>query len=191
MITENVATDNLIRSIDDARQLFESRFVELSSKAKHIFRDYKPEARDEAVANVLADTWEQFVSLVERALANDTLLTTTFHFACKRTRSGRQSGKVKNSAYKELFNHAKRVSDLPMDAFVSDRVGVYEAVQFRVDTADWLDQLPENHRNRAIDLASGESPSDLASRWCVSRAAVTGEKRYLESSYAEFMSIPE
>ena len=33
---------------------------------------------------------------------------------------------------------------------------------------------------RALDLASGEAPSDLATRWKVSRAAVTGEKRILK-----------
>ena len=179
--------DGLIRSIEEGQILFESRYDEFTAKARHSFRDYKPEARAEAIQNALCDTWENFASLIERALANDTLLTTTFYFACKRTRSGRDASKIKSTGHKELFNHARQHNSIDMDAFVSDRDSVFTHVAFKIDTQDWLDRLPANHRTRALALASGESPSDLAIQWGISRAAVSIEKRYLESSYASFI----
>lgn len=187
MMTEATTTDNLIETIDQARDLFESRYDELTARAEHYFRALKPEAKDDAVSNTMADTWFHFRRLVERAIATDTLLTTTFVFACKHTRAGRNSGNIKSSSKKELFNHAKRHNSIIMETFVDDHVSVFDAVSFKVDTEDWIDHLSDNHRARALDLASGESPSELATRWRVSRAAVTGEKRYLEASYTAFM----
>ena len=38
-------------TLTEARERFEERFPEFQNKAKAYFQDYKPEAKDEAVAN--------------------------------------------------------------------------------------------------------------------------------------------
>ena len=58
-------------TMTEARARFETRFPELQSKAKAYFADYKPEAKDEAVANSLFLTWHHFVSLIEKGKADD------------------------------------------------------------------------------------------------------------------------
>jgi hypothetical protein len=186
MIPVSVTTDTLIRTIEEGKALFEARHTELWHRAHAYFRDMTPEARDEAVANALFLTWQDFVSLIERALANDTLLSTTFAFACRRTRSGRTGGKTAYSGGKELFNHARRHS-LDMDAFVADRTSVFDAVAFKVDTESWLESLPESHRTYAVEMAEGMDTKDIAARHHVTPPAVSMRRKDLKASYEKFM----
>jgi hypothetical protein len=182
--------DTLIRNIEDGRALFAARYAELFERANKYFRDYRPEARDEAIANVMAMTWEDFTRLIERALADDTLLTTTFYFACKRTRSGRMAGKASYSGGKELWNHGTRHS-LNMDAFVSDRTGVFDTVRFKLDTETWFERLSDSDRSYALEMSDGLSTSEIAQRHQVSSAAVSMRRAKIKTSYQEFMKESE
>ena len=54
--------DLTMLTMTEARERFEARFPEFQNKAKAYFHEYKPEAKDEAVANSLFLTWHHFVS---------------------------------------------------------------------------------------------------------------------------------
>ncbi|MGO8900529.1 MAG: hypothetical protein ACLQU5_19605 [Isosphaeraceae bacterium] len=180
-------------TMTEARARFEARFPEFQNKARAYFADYKPEARDEAIANSLFLTWHHFTALIEKGKADDALLTSTFYFACRQTRSGRMMRTVKASKSRELFDHSRKtgeaiVTGVDWEAFVSKRNTVPEIVAFRVDTQAWLDSLTENQRQRAMDLAEGTSTKELAKRWNVSAPAVSLYRRQLNESYERFMS---
>jgi hypothetical protein len=100
---------------------------------------------------------------------------------------------VKYGHSRELFDHARKggevvVSGVDLDAYVSRRASVLDAVAFRIDTRDWLDSLTERQRSRAIDLAEGRSTSECAERWGVSEPAVSQYRRQLNESYERFTS---
>ena len=69
----------------------------IPEQGKAYFADFKPEAKDEAIANSLFLTWHHFVSLVNCGKADDALLNSTFYFSCRQTRSGRMMRAVKAS----------------------------------------------------------------------------------------------
>jgi hypothetical protein len=180
-------------TMDQARTRFEERFSELQNKAKAYFNDCRPEARDEAVANSLFLTWHHFVALVRNGKADDTLLTSTFYYSCRQTRSGRMMKTVKGSRFRDLFDHERRnghaiVCGLDLDAFVAERDTIPDIVSFRIDTPAWLDSLTETQRRRALDLAEGTSTKELAQRWNVSAPAVSFYRRQLNESYERFMN---
>lgn len=186
-----ITTTDLIRTIDEARVLFENRSQELIDRAQLYFRDYKPEARDEAVANTLFFTWEDFARLINRALANDTLLTTTFCFACRRTRSGRMVQAEKHSGKKELWTHSRPDNSLDMDAFIRDQTPVFDAVCFKLDTQSWLDSLPDSDRSYAVEMADGSTTNEIAQRHNVSAPAVSMRRAKIKTSYQTFMQGDE
>ena len=160
-------------TLSEARERFEARFPEFQNKAKAYFQDYKPEAKDEAVANSLFLTWHHFVSVVENGKADDTLLTSTFFFSCRQTRSGRMMRAVKASKSRELWDHAHKtgeaiVTGIDLDALVSKHSTVLDIVAFPIDTQAWLESLTEHQRQRAMDLAEGHGTKELAMCWNVS-----------------------
>jgi hypothetical protein len=180
-------------TMTEARARFEERFPEFRNKAQAYFRDYTPEAKDEAVANTLFLTWHHFTRLVRKDRADDKLMTNVFWFSMRQTRSGRTMKCVRNGHFRELFDHARNggeviVTGVNLDAYVSRRDTVLDIVSFRVDTRAWLDSLTEHQRNRAIQLAEGHTTQELAKRWGVSEPAVSLYRRQLNRSYQRFMS---
>jgi hypothetical protein len=180
-------------TMTEARARFEERFFELQNKAKAYFVDYKPEAKDEAVANSLFLTWHHFAALVEAGKADDALLTSTFYFACRKTRAGRMMRAVKGSKFRELWEQARKngeaiVTGIDLDAFITKRSAVLEIVAFRMDTKAWLDSMTEHQRQRAMDLAEGHGTKELAQRWNVSASAVSLYRRQLNENYERFMN---
>ena len=178
---------------DRVRVRFEERFPELQNKARAYFEDCKPEAKDEAVANSLFLTWHHLTRLVNDGKADDELLTSTFWFSVRQTRSGRMMRTVKNSHSRELFDYARKgghviLRGVDLDVYVGRRNAVPDIVAFRIDTQAWLDSLTEHQRHRAIDLADGRTTQECAKNWGVSEAAVSLYRRQLNRSYERFMS---
>src|SRR5262245_21453756 len=157
-------------TMNDARARFEERFLEFRNKAGTYFGGYTPEAKDEAIANSLFLTWHHFTGLVRKGNADDKLLTSTFYYSMRQTRSGRMMRTVRCGHFRELFDHARNgveaiVTGLNLDAYVSRHTTVLDVVAFRLDTRDWLDSLTEKQRQRAVDLAEGRSTQECARDW--------------------------
>jgi hypothetical protein len=177
-------------TMDQARARFEERFRELQNKARAYFRDYTPEARDEAVSNSLYLTWHNFMPLVECGKADDALLTSTFYYSCRATRSGRVMRAVKHSKFRELWSHMERdMRGLDLDSFVHERNSVPDIVSFRLDTPAWLDSLTPAQRERALVLGQGTDTKEVARMFNVSAPAVSQWRKTLEASYRQFMSV--
>jgi hypothetical protein len=177
----------------EARARFEERFPEFRNKARRYFSDYKPEAKDEAIANSLFLTWHHVTALVRKGKADDRLLTSAFYFSLRQTRSGRMMRTVKHCHFRDLLDRARKggeaiVTGINLDAYFNRRTSVPDTVAFRIDTRDWLDSLTEQERGRAIDLADGRTTQECAERWGVSEPAVSQYRRKLNRSYERFMS---
>ena len=106
------------------------------------------------MANSLFLTWHHFTALIKNGKADDQLLTSTFYYSCRQTRSGRMMRTVKASKSRDLWDHALKgghavVTGIDLDAYVSNRTTVQDVVAFRIDTHAWLDSLTEHQRQRA------------------------------------------
>jgi hypothetical protein len=187
MISANGRTDNRVPCIEDARARFSDRFPELQSKAKAYFRDYTPEAKDEAIAAVLFLTWHYFLALVKKGRGDDSLLTSAFHFSCRQTRCGRKLRTVKHDHSRELFDRVPVANGINLDAYVSRRTNVADVVAFRVDTQTWLHSLTDQQQRRATELSEGYSTGECARRWGVTPGAVSICRQQLHRSYRRFV----
>jgi hypothetical protein len=179
-------------TLAQARDYFSAQHSKLWSVGLKHFRDYTPEARLEALTNAMALAWQNIMSLVNRGIATEHNITSTFFFALRQARAGRMTKAVKHSRFRELFDHEKRVGHaivrgLNWELFIDPRDSVPVIVSFKVDTPAWLDSLSEVDRKRALDLATGAKGKDLAARWKVSPARVTQIRNELAASYAAFM----
>jgi hypothetical protein len=179
-------------TLEQAQGRFQERYPEFRHKALHYFRDYTPEAKLEAVTNVMFLTWNYVSALVKRGKATDRLMLSTFCYGLKQTRAGRVTKTVKHSHSRELFDHEKRngraiVRGLHLAYFIASEQDVPTVVSFRVDTPAWLASLSDRDRKRALDLSTGAKACDLAKRWGCSQALVSDVRRQLAKSYAEFM----
>jgi hypothetical protein len=175
--------------LETARARFSERYLELRNKARAYFRDYTPEARDEAVSNSLYLTWHNFVPLVERGKADDALLTSTFYYSCRATRSGRVMRAVKHSKFRELWSHMERdMRGLDLDSFVHERDSVPDIVSFRLDTPAWLDSLSDVDHERVMALATGDKSKDIAREFGLSEASISQWRRKYHDSYVAFMA---
>jgi hypothetical protein len=179
-------------TMTEARDRWTERYPELRSKALAYFQDKTPEAKQEAIANAFSLAWTNLVPLIERGQCDDTMITSTFYFALRATRSGRITRAVKHDHSRELWNHHRCIhAGLDISGYIADRDMVPDIVSFRVDTRAWLDSLPENQRKRAIEMGDGSDTKELAQRWHVSPSAVSQYRRQLTSSYSKFMHASE
>ena len=148
--------------------------------------------RDEAIANTLFLAWKSLAPIIERGECDDTMMTSTVYYSMRATRSGRVMRATRNDKSRELWNHARCIHvGLNVNAFIADRDAIPDIVSFRVDTPAWLDSLPDNQRQRAVDLSDGSSTSELASQWHVTPSAVSQTRKQLAESYAQFMHSNE
>jgi hypothetical protein len=179
-------------TMDQARVRFDARYAEFRHKAIRYFKQWglKPEARDDATSKALCLCWHNFVLLVDNGKADDALLTSTFWFAVRNTRAGRELKTVKHSRFRELWSHMSRdMRGLDLDSFVDDRDSVPDIVSFRLDTPAWLNSLTPVQRERAIVLGQGTDTKEVARIFNVSAPAVSQWRKTLEASYRQFMSV--
>src|SRR5205807_5902755 len=104
------------------------------------------EARDEAVQNTLALTWQGYVSLIGQGRAGEPgIIKSVLWYSIKQTKAGRALPRSGNTNAKDAMNAATagKVHFEWADhrAFVSDTTPVPEAVAFRIDLPEFLATL--------------------------------------------------
>jgi hypothetical protein len=173
----------------------------ITKTARVAFRDLDAEAKEEAVAEVVAAAFIMFVGLVERgreALAYGSVLA---NFGVKRVKIGRKAATPMNvrdisSEYSQL---AKGLSLQRLDRFDTEenawrevvvedhRVGPAEVVATKLDFESWLRSLPRRTRKIAAVLAAGETTTRTAKRFKVSAGRISQMRRELMGSWCEFV----
>ena len=179
-------------TLKEAQDRVTERWPELWNKARAHFHEYSPDAREEAADNAMYLTWHNLASMIEQDRCDDAMITTTFNYSLRATRSGRVMKAVHGSKFREIFSHHTCIhAGLAINAFISAKDDVPDIVSFRIDTPAWLDSLPETQRQRAIDMSDGSDTKELAQRWGVSPGAVSQTRQTLAKSYAKFMHASE
>jgi len=76
----------------DHRQAFDAMIPRITRIAKISFRHLKPEAREEAVQEVLCNAWQAYDRLVERGKAGLAYASVLARYGVKQTLDGRKVG---------------------------------------------------------------------------------------------------
>ena len=173
-------------SLAKCKAVYAKMLPSIKRHARIAFRYLNPEAKQECVQNVLANTWEALVNLARRGKLDQAFPTVLANFAEKQTRDHRITGSHLNikdilSKYCQLnkgvaverldkFNDQE---DCWEEAVVQDTRNspVPETVAFRCDFADWLQSLKRRDRRIAEFLSLGHRTSDAARKFRVMPAA--------------------
>ena len=177
--------------------------------AKFAFRHLKPEARAEAVQEVVCNAVKAFARLVQLNKADVAYPTVLARYGVRQARDGRKVGGSLNvkDVLSKYCQDRKDVTVERLDCFdeqdghwqeavIEDtrNAPVPEIVAFRLDFADWLNSLKRRDRRIAEFLSLGNRTSEAARKFKVSEGRVSQLRRELAESWKQFVGdapVPE
>jgi hypothetical protein len=179
---------------------FLALFPTISRQLVYAFRPIPAHQREDLIQEGLATAFLLFRRLVQSDNATRPSATPLARFAICRIRDNRTLG-VRRSPHDAACRiaanrHGFRIvsldrferraacwSSLPV---FSNQTSVPDQVAFRLDFRQWLDN--QSSRNRLIveALASGDSPSEAASRFRISRGRISQLRRQFFDSWTAF-----
>jgi hypothetical protein len=165
-----------------------------------VFRHLRPDAKEEAVAEGLANACVSYQRLVKQGRAHLGFPTVLARFAAAQVLDGRQVGNGQNTrdvlssrAQKkkrfqvEHLDHFDEEEGQWMEAVVADpHTPVFEQVRFRLDFPAWLARLSRRNRRIAQSLCLGNSTGAVAKRFRISPGRVSQLRRQFYDSWQGF-----
>ncbi len=188
----------------DAKDQQNEKFLDLlpriCSQARRAFRQLRPEHRDELVQEVLANAYCQFVRLARRGKADVAYATPLANFAIRQVIAGRrvadkprlrdalspQARSVDGIIVERLDRFDKQECEW-REVLVEDRHATpADIAAARIAVADWFRSLAPRNRRIAKTLAMGETTTDAAGQFGVSRARISQLREELKTSWEKF-----
>jgi len=202
----------MIASIRRPRQTREpawhAKFLEMLPVIRRLawfsFRSLKPEARHDAVQEVVANCLVAFVRLVQLRKVDLAYPTPLARYAIARVRQGRRVGtgpqvrdllsnyaQMKNRFTVESLDHFDPVANEWREVLAEDRRATpADIAAIRIDFENWLWTLSRQRRRIATTLAGGESTSIVARRFRISPGRVSQIRRELHNKWNAFHGEP-
>jgi hypothetical protein len=192
-------------SVPAWHQPFLEMLPAIQRQARIAFLHLDPEAREDAIQEVVANALCAVVRLAEQNKTDLAYATPLARYGIHRVKAGRQVGgklNVRDITSKHCqLSKSVRVDQLDQynddaedwkEVLVEDRhVGPDVVAATRIDFADWLRILPARYRRIANVLASGESTGATAKRFKVSSGRISQIRRELKESWEVFQGQPE
>ncbi len=176
----------------------------IGRQARSAFGQLAPEARGEAVQEVIAYATIAFKELWDRGKADLAYPSVLALYGIKRAKSGRKVGSrqnvrdvssdhcqiQKNVAMKRL-DHYDRQQGGWREVLIEDRrAGPAETAAFRIDFPAWLETLSRRNHKIAWKLALGEATTNVARWFHLSAGRISQLRRELERSWHAFHGEP-
>lgn len=170
--------------------------------ARQAFSDRDPEAREEAVAEVVAMATIMYAGLVRDGRESLAYPRVLARFGVRRVRIGRQAATPRNvrdasSMFCQL-NKGVTVERLVrfdrdegalQEVLVEDKTaGPAEIAASRIDVGSWMNTLPPRDRRIAQTLATGETTGNVARRFNISPSRISQLRRELLESWSQFIA---
>ena len=187
-----------------ATSKLQERFLVMLPLIRHqawlAFRGLTPEAREDAVAEVVANTFTAFARLVSRGKEEFAYPTPLAQYAIRQIRQGRRVGTRRNRN-DVMSGHAQRAGGMSIErldqfddqqrawkeVLVEDRkAGPAEIAAARIDVAAWLQSLSHRNRRIAETLAMGAKAGDVAAEFHLSCGRVSQLRDLLAASWEHF-----
>tara|TARA_R110002072_G_scaffold302603_1_gene486671 strand:- start:132344 stop:132901 length:558 start_codon:yes stop_codon:yes gene_type:complete len=174
---------------------------DIERHASFSFRRYTAEARDDAIAEVVANAFVAYARLVELGKAGIAYPNVLARYGVAQFHDGRRVGSSLN-VRDVLSPHCQRRKNVTVDrldgqdadgswrdaAIEDHRSTPAEVASFRIDFASWLNSLAPSKRHVAELLASGESTSQVARLASVSAARISQLRRELRDAWESYLS---
>ena len=180
---------------------FLAMLPQITTAAKIAFRNLKPEARAEAVQEVVCNALQAFVRLVQLKKTSIAYPSVLARYGVRQTRDGRKVGGHRN--VKDVSSsYCQRLKDVVLErldhydpeeaawceVLVEDRhAGPADIACTRIDFEEWLKSLPCRYRRLALYLSLGNRTSDAAKRFRVSAGRISQYRVSLAKSWHRFV----
>ena len=170
--------------------------------ARVAFRRLDPDAKAEAVQEVVANAFVAFARLVQLGKIDIAYATPLARYAVAQVNDGRKVGNHLNinevlSSYAqkrrgitvERLDHFDEEENAWREAVVQDTrsAPVPEIVAFRCDFADWLHRLPRRNRRIAQFLAVGNRTGEAARKFGLCEGRISQLRKELSQSWRDFV----
>lgn len=180
-------------------QRFQEILPQIRRCAEFAFRTMKAEEQEEAVQDVVVQSFFAFSRLVRQGRMEEVFPTVLVRFAVRRYRTGRRaSGPVSQrdlslDNIRKTDRRGRRDSTKPRrcgrwrEMLVEDRrTPIPDQVSFRVDFPAWLSRLSPHQRRVAEMFAAGDRLADVARGLDVSKPRVSQIRQKLHDAWQEF-----
>jgi hypothetical protein len=190
-----IAIDN--RSPSNQPVSWQAGFLELLPaiirQARLALRQLSPEAKDEALAEVVAQALVAYHRLWTAGQLERAYPTSLARYAILRFHAGRRVGNRLNG-HDVSSQHCRRKTGVVLesphewqDFLVEDRhAGPAEIAATRIDVGVWLSSLPERTRQLAETLATGETTSRVARMFGLTPGRISQLRRELYQAWRVF-----
>jgi hypothetical protein len=186
------------RTVDD------DRFLELlptiCQHARYVFRRLLPEARDEAIQEVVANAFVAYTRLVEQGKEELAYATPLARHAVAQVRAGRRVGgklnvrdvssdhcRQSNGVTIERLDRWDQHDEAWRELVVEDRRATpADVAATRLDFVAWLSTLSTRNRRIALVLAMGETTTCVAEQFGVSLGRVSQLRQELKAAWEAF-----
>jgi hypothetical protein len=189
------------RPIPAWHKVFLAMMPAIRTHARIAFRNLDPEARQEAVQNVLANSCAAVAALARRGKLDLAYPTVLARFGIQQTRDNRITGGKLNirdvlSKYCQANKGVKvdrldrfnEQDDAWEEAVVEDRTaGPADIARTRIDFADWLASLKRRDRKIAESLAAGNRTGEVAKRFKVCAGRISQLRQELARNWRHFV----
>jgi len=172
--------------------------------ARIAFRHLRPEAREDAIQETVANACLAYARLAERNKLDAAHPAVLARYAVAQVNAGRRVGSRLNS-HEVLSRYARQQKGFRverLDRFDTEegvweeivvedrRAGPAEIVRVRIDFRDWLRTLSGRNRRLAQFLALGHQTTAAAKRFGVGLGRISQLRRALAQSWGTFIGEP-
>jgi RNA polymerase sigma factor (sigma-70 family) len=181
----------------DVQQEFLSMLPTICSVAQHAFRGLRPDAREDAVQEVIAHAFVAFTRLVQQGRQHLAFGSVLGRYAVAQYLVGRRIGSRLNShdvmAPGQRRCRVQSLDDFDAqdgqwrEALVEDtQTPVPDQASFRIDFPAWLSRLGSRDRAVAQSLAANYTTGEVAVQHGISPGRVSQLRRELHDGWEQF-----
>ena len=184
-------------SIAKCQAIFLKMLPAIKRHAKISFRHLNAEAKEEAMQNVIANTWAALLGLARRGRLDKAFPTVLARFGVGRTKEFRIVGghlaikdvlsrycQAKKKIVVERLDQYDDEEGKWCEVLVEDKTsGPADIAASRLDFAAWLRSLPSKLRKIAKFLANGETTSAAAKKFNVSAGRISQIRKELHREW--------
>ncbi len=169
--------------------------------ARFAFARLKPEARAEAVQEVVANACQAYARLVELGRTDIAYATALARYGVRQTRDNRKVGgrlnirdvlskycQSRKHLFVERLDKFDPAENVWEEILVEDKhCGPAQVAASRIDFDSWLKSLPVRHRRIAQYLSLGNRTADAARKFKVSAGRVSQLRKELAQNWRRFI----
>ena len=181
---------------------FEAMLPSIRRVAAFGFRHAPRWCREDLINDVIAKAYVAFAELVARGKAALAYPTVLANYAVRQIKNGRQLG-CRQNVRDALSSYSQRrkgfvvrpLSDRDAhgeweELTVDRKANPADVAACRIDFRHWLSRLKRFKRQVALRLARGDSTSEVARYFRLSRARISQLRQELRASWNEFQAVP-